>query len=722
MSFTLNVFFVIAVSATLVAISESQDLRNSAEPKEIGTVRNLKAVSSYQPANNYSIRVSWDPPAILPPSPFTYNIFVIDTDTLCDSTSNTGSTYILISRFSPCAKLQIKVRIILQTNGTAGPYEIINKIDSDSTDLKLLHGTYYEGQLSYNKQGQVVGVCGDNIGTETANFVCRTICGTNDGIFYGSVLRSSVHFPLATNFVNNASVSNLQCKGNEDSIQNCPQSNIGSFVNCNVKETASISCFRYRRNGPEIKNEFLNPNITYQVQCLHDEFFLNFSKKENLNYRIEKFSALSSNPECYSSGSDSELHIPFKNCNTSYDGKYFMQEVIARYVKDLVYWPSAANYTRDIRILLLCSPDSYSIEQSFQIDQNPTSTTHILTQTNTSSVKMEAYQDIGLIAPLNLPPVFQLGSSVYIKILIDQPQFLYVSKCYAYPAKNPSYHWSLIDEGCPSELGVSILQSRQQNYAAFRMQTFRFYGFLSDQSAKIQCDIQLCERKDPRAQCNKPCFKLQHPDANSTAPTTRIPQTTTAYEWDWSSRGPYSDDEKQLEFREQESGKEDSYSRRHRRSAEDIILTDSPLQLNEFSLIVLGPRLPDDLPEKIGKNETLTFVGENGATYKVQHGLIFLQSLSKKGFKSSSVSNGGEGFKALFEKMKADRMSEELLLGGALILMTILTLIFACILMGCMIYRCYNRRTQIRPKNSHYGSNEKFAAEYQPLDTKCDDA
>ena len=163
-------------------------------------------------------------------------------------------------------------------------------------------------------------------------------------------------------------------------------------------------------------------------------------------------------------------------------------------------------------------------------------------------------------------------------------------------------------------------------------------------------------------------------------------------------------------------------SRRHRRSAEEIALADSVLQLNEFSLVILGPRVPDDLPKKIGFNDTFEFVGENGATYIVRHGLIFLQSLPKKGQTGAMTGAARERIDSMLKELKAEQMNEELLLGGSLLLMTCFTLVFACAIVAFIICNRCCCRSSRSSKSVRYGSNGKYSAEYQPLGANGDEA
>ena len=105
---------------------------------------------------------------------------------------------------------------------------------------------YYYGRLAYRTYyGWTPGVCGSGVTTETANVVCKTICGTHDGRFYGSILRAPKHFwgePLEY------SIMYLRCRGDENSIQNCNQYNYYGYnisnENCGVRETVGIQCFK----------------------------------------------------------------------------------------------------------------------------------------------------------------------------------------------------------------------------------------------------------------------------------------------------------------------------------------------------------------------------------------------------------------------------------------------------------------------------------------------
>lgn len=69
-----------------------------------------------------------------------------------------------------------------------------------------------------------------------------------------------------------------------------------------------------------VENEFLNPEIKYQANCMTNDFFVNFPKKENLYYDITAFatkyqycpSAITeNNSETYS------IKIPYNGCGTS---------------------------------------------------------------------------------------------------------------------------------------------------------------------------------------------------------------------------------------------------------------------------------------------------------------------------------------------------------------------------------------------------------------------
>lgn len=104
---------------------------------------------------------------------------------------------------------------------------------------------YFRGRLNFNTRNYgwtSYGVCGDSVTTETANVVCNIICGTNDGRFYGSILRASKYYSdyYPTNFYY---ATQMRCRGPEKAIQDCPYSQ-EYYPNCRTKEKIGINCFR----------------------------------------------------------------------------------------------------------------------------------------------------------------------------------------------------------------------------------------------------------------------------------------------------------------------------------------------------------------------------------------------------------------------------------------------------------------------------------------------
>lgn len=62
------------------------------------------------------------------------------------------------------------------------------------------------------------------------------------------------------------------------------------------------------------------------------------------------------------------------------------------------------------------------------MDRNPSWETHIPTLINGSSlISMSAYRDFTLNNPVYVPPVFQLGTAIYIKVsILFSVRFLYL--------------------------------------------------------------------------------------------------------------------------------------------------------------------------------------------------------------------------------------------------------------------------------------------------------
>ena len=113
--------------------------------------------------------------------------------------------------------------------------------------MRLTYGNYSYGRLAYRTPYYgywTPGVCGSKITTETANVVCKTICGNRNGRFYGSILRAPKHFYGEPQYY---SVMSLECRGDEGSIQNCSQNALSynaSNEYCGVKETVGVQCFK----------------------------------------------------------------------------------------------------------------------------------------------------------------------------------------------------------------------------------------------------------------------------------------------------------------------------------------------------------------------------------------------------------------------------------------------------------------------------------------------
>jgi hypothetical protein len=664
----------------------------------------------------------------------------------------TSETNITIYDFSPCTEVSIYVESPLNND-----YCYINRIQSDSDDLRLENNYYNSGRLAYRTYyGWTPGVCGYRVPTETANVVCKTICGTRHGRFYGSILRAPKHFwgePLEY------AVMYLGCRGDENSIQNCNQYipngyNI-SYESCSVKETVGIQCFKEQSGYGQV-NEFLNPDIKYEASCKINEFFVTFSKKENLYNEITSF--VTNDPYCPSiiienNYENYTIRIPFSGCKTSFDGTVYSQDLTAT-LSYIGGYPTVS-YTRDYRILILCHGETLSIDQSFKVDRNPIWETQIptLIMNGSNIISMRAYSDITLNNPLYVPPVFQLGTALYIKITTNTSldRVLFISSCEAFPASYSYDKRIIISDGCSNEEGVAIIGAHENNYAAFRMQTFRFTNW-PDEPIILNCTIQLSHQNSSNNIIYKSCYKTQHPFVNSIFPSSTTEEVETTTYWP-SDEGDETTPEFPLETtppiddttpdskKQQESlageqismhdEERDSHQNsRYRRSVDSEHEDElhSPIPLNNFKIVILGPRVPDNLLKKYSQeNKTFDFHAGNGAEYTVHNGLIFLKSLPKIANITNASSVGEQNLQLkllklinekqqlkteeLFQqnlrlklmKENQQRKTEELLLVGALALCLCFGIIMTCLL--------FLRRM-----------NQSIRSEYQPLNSKADDA
>jgi hypothetical protein len=775
--FTMNLLYKYLLLCLCIAQASMSALQEEKMPKKIRDIQSeylkigpgskwlnsLRAVAS----SDLSIRISWDDYNYR----YNYSIQIQEQNSpwrVWYYTTNERS--ITIYDFSPCLDVYIYVR-------SSDDWISTSRIESESDNVRLENGNYKYGRLAYRTSYYgywTPGVCGFKVTTETANVVCKTICGTRDGRFYGSILRAPDHFYGEPYYY---SVMYLGCRGDEGSIQNCSQNVLSynaSFEYCGVKETVGIQCFK-EQSGIEQVNEFLNPKLRYNAMCKLNEFYVSFPKKENLYSDISSF--VTYDQYCPYVNIENTydnyiIRVPYDRCRTSYDGLVYGQDLTASLTLKEVGWPSIS-YSRDYRILILCSRGtSLHVEQSFMVDRNPSWETHIPTLINgTSIISMSAYRDLTLHNPIYVPPVFQLGTTIYIKIStirnLDNVNVLFISSCDAYPANYGSYPYykrSIISNGCPSEQGVAIISSHENNYAAFRMQTFRFT--FTDDPIIINCTVQLVNQNSSSNIYYEPCYKTQHPnvtlnfrppttayswtiqattESENTYKTTELPTYKTSESWWFTftrskppqttftplTQNPYTPQENTYKttesptyetseswitpsyfftwFNEKEKSLADNQismdgsqqRSRYRRSIDSEFEDElhSSIPLSNFKIVILGPRVPDNLLKQYHQeNATFDFYAENGAEYTVVNGLMFLKSMPK------------------IAKKQQQYKAEELILIGALVL----CLCFG-ITMTCLLFILVRRMKRVSKSRTALPKYQSTRSDYQPLNSKDDD-
>ena len=142
---------------------------------------------------------------------------------------------------------------------------------------------------------------------------------------------------------------------------------------------------------------------------------------------------------------------------------------------------------------------------------------------------------------------------------------------------------------------------------------------------------------------------------------------------------------------------------RHRRSIDSELENElhSPIPLNNFKIVILGPRVPDDLLKKYPQeNATFDFYAENGAEYTVHNGLMFLKSMPK-----------------IANNRKQQYKTEELILIGALVL----CLCFG-ITMTWLLFILVRRMKRVSKSVTARPKYQSTRSDYQPLNSKDDDA
>ena len=82
-------------------------------------------------------------------------------------------------------------------------------------------------------------------------------------------------------------------------------------------------------------------------------------------------------------------------------------------------------------------------------------------------------------------------SIVQITANTNLDRVLFISSCEAYPASNSYYKRLIISDGCANEEAVAVIGAHDNNYAAFRMQTFRV-TYWPDEPIILNCTIQVC--------------------------------------------------------------------------------------------------------------------------------------------------------------------------------------------------------------------------------------
>lgn len=147
---------------------------------------------------------------------------------------------------------------------------------------------------------------------------------------------------------------------------------------------------------------------------------------------------------------------------------------------------------------------------------------------------------------------------------------------------------------------------------------------------------------------------------------------------------------------------------------EDEEELNSPIQLNKFKIVILGPGVPEYIQKnKSLENATFDFIAENGATYTVHNGLMFFKSLPKLRNTANLRSDEEQTLKLKLQR----REREELFLVGALALCCFFGIIMTCS-MFLLVRRMKKGSRRWTARNKNYQSSR---SEYQPLGSKDDE-
>lgn len=157
------------------------------------------------------------------------------------------------------------------------------------------------------------------------------------------------------------------------------------------------------------------------------------------------------------------------------------------------------------------------------------STTSVITQINKANVSMALYTDMALTNPLPIPSSVSVGTSLYIKVVLLNPNSatdrIYISDCTAYKsATDTSKSLALISNMCPVGFTVNLIKSTENNVAVFGFDAFSFAG---SSGMYLNCKVSICASDDSSAVCTQSCSSQQHLKSVSLSRRRRRRDTTS---------------------------------------------------------------------------------------------------------------------------------------------------------------------------------------------------
>lgn len=155
------------------------------------------------------------------------------------------------------------------------------------------------------------------------------------------------------------------------------------------------------------------------------------------------------------------------------------------------------------------------------------STTSVITQK--ANVSMALYTDMALTNPLPIPSSVSVGTSLYIKVVLLNPNSatdrIYISDCTAYKsATDTSKSLALISNMCPVGFTVNLIKSTENNVAVFGFDAFSFAG---SSGMYLNCKVSICASDDSSAVCTQSCSSQQHLKSVSLSRRRRRRDTTS---------------------------------------------------------------------------------------------------------------------------------------------------------------------------------------------------